>query len=60
MTEQEERVFEAAAEKHFKSHQDVPNGRNFACWNHEEDEETIKNYRTNFDRCFPNSPGAGF
>lgn len=59
MNAEQERAFEAKAEKHFKSHRDTPCGRNFVFWEHEETEENKKNYRKNFDKCFPNSPGAG-
>jgi len=59
MTRQEEAAFEAKAEKHFRSHRDVPSGRNFHTWEHEHDPEAEKKYRSNFDKVFPNAPGAG-
>jgi len=59
MTEHEEAVFEARAEKHFKSQPELPNGKNFVFWNHDKDMKGKKKYRSNFDSVFPNSPGAG-
>ena len=60
MTLQEEAIFEAKAEKHFKSQRELPRGRDYR-WNtfHEITEEDYDNYRKNFDRIFPNAPGAG-
>ena len=59
MTEQEEAKFDARVEKHFKSHPELPSGRNFVYWNHDKDTEGKKKYRDNFDSVFPNSPGVG-
>ncbi len=59
MNAQQEAAFEKKAEKHFRGHRDTPCGRNFAFWDHEETKESKKNYKDNFDRTFPNSPGAG-
>ena len=44
---------------HFKSHRDVPKGRNFHFWNSEHDQEADDKYRDNFDSIFPNAPGSG-
>lgn len=60
MNAQQEAAFEAKADKHFKSHRDTPNGRNFLFWDHELTEKDKKNYSKNFDTIFPNSPGAKF
>lgn len=46
-------------EKFFSSHRELPNGRNFMCFNHEHDPEADQKYRDNFDSIFPNAPGAG-
>jgi len=54
-----ERAEDAAFEKHFRSHRGVPNGRNFRWWNADQDKGADRRYRKNFDRIFPNSPGAG-
>lgn len=55
-----ERNFEAKAEKHFKSHRELPPGRNVWAWNREHQPEADRKYKENFDRIFPNAPGAGF
>lgn len=49
MTPQQEAAFEAKAEKHFRSHRELPNGRNFRCWNRNADPIGDANFRTNFD-----------
>lgn len=54
-----EAIFEKKAERHFKSHRELPSGRNFTCWNRDKDVEADRKYRENFDSIFPNSPGAG-
>jgi len=59
MTPHEEAVFEKKADKHFKSHPELPNGRNFACWSLEKDNKATAKYKKNFDSIFPNSPGVG-
>lgn len=59
MTEQEERNFDKFEEKYFKSHPELPNGRNFTCWNREKNTKGDKLYKKNFDTIFPSSPGAG-
>lgn len=58
MTPQEEARFEAKAEQHFKSHPELPNGRDFR-FNHEYNKDEDNRYKANFDTIFPNSPGAG-
>lgn len=55
-----ERALDAKLEKSFRSHRDVPNRRNFHTWNHQFDKAEEEAYRDNFDRIFPNSPGAEF
>lgn len=59
MTPQEEARFEAQAEKQFRSHRELPNGRNFRCWNRDKDVVADRKYRENFDNIFPNAPGKG-
>lgn len=62
MTRHEEAVFEAKAEKHFKSHRELPNGRDhrFNCaGGYIKSPERHKIYNANFDKVFPNAPGAG-
>jgi hypothetical protein len=54
-----ERRENEAFEKHFRSHRDLPNGRNFRWWNADQSPEADRKYRKNFDAIFPNSPGAG-
>ena len=60
MTRAEEAAFEKKAEKHFRSHRELPTGRDFR-WNqpHHHAIAGDKNFRENFDRIFPNAPGAG-
>lgn len=59
MTPQEEAQFEVKAEKHFRGHPELRNGRNFHCWNHIHVPGEDDNYRRNYDAIFPNSLGAG-
>ena len=59
MTEAEEAQFEVKAEKHFNSHRELRNGRNFQMWNHVPIPGENERYRNNFDATFPNSPGVG-
>lgn len=49
---------EAKIEKHFKSHPELPTGRDFK-FNHTTYPGDNKRYREGFDAIFPNSPGAG-
>ena len=58
--DQVERMTDAKIEKHFKPHPELPNGRNFHVWGGNNDPEAEEKYRNNFDRIFPNAPGAGF
>ena len=60
MTRHEEAVFEAKAERHFRSHRELPRGRDFR-WNtfRFNNEADLAHYRHNFDRIFPSAPGAG-
>jgi hypothetical protein len=58
MSKAQEAQFNRDAEKHFKSHPELPNGRDFR-FNSEFDPEADSKYRNNFDRIFPNSPGLG-
>jgi len=50
MTPAQEAAFERKAEKHFRGHRELPNGRNFRCWNRTETEVDRQKYRDNFDR----------
>lgn len=59
MTEAEETAFEARADKHFKSHPELPKGRSFMHWNRDKNTKGDKKYRANFDSIFPNAPGKG-
>jgi hypothetical protein len=52
VTPQQEAAFEAKAEKHFRSHRELPAGRNFRCWNRNKDVEGDRRYRENYDRIF--------
>jgi hypothetical protein len=59
MTEHEERVFEAQAEKEFRSHREAPNGRNFLAWNMRHHGGSVaENYAIGMCRTFPNAPGS--
>jgi len=55
-----ERSTDAQIERHFKSHKELPPGKNFMCWNKQHDPPAEKKYRDNFDKIFPRSPGHGF
>lgn len=61
MTPQQEAIFEKKAEQHFKGHRGLQNGRDYRWnifrWITEEDRQ---NYRENFDKVFPDAPGAGY
>jgi hypothetical protein len=52
MTPQQEAVFEAKAEKHFRSHRELPVGRNFRCWNRNADPIGDANFRKHYDEIF--------
>jgi len=54
-----ERSTDAQIERHFRSHRELPNGKNFTCWNRQHQPEADQKFKENFDRIFPNSPGAG-
>lgn len=58
MNAQQEATFEKKAENHFKSHRELPNGKNFRCWNRDKDVKADQNYTDNFAATFPNSPKA--
>lgn len=60
MTRNEEIAFEKKAENHFKGQRELQNGRDFR-WNksHSQCAQDDVSFRSNFDRIFPNSPGAG-
>lgn len=59
MTRYEEMVFERKAEQHFRGQRELPEGRNFL-WNtfRFREEYDMDAYRKNFDKIFPNAPGA--
>ena len=44
---------------HSKQHNGVPNGRNFATWDHPGFTVGQRKYRGNFDSIFPGAPGVG-
>jgi len=50
MNAAQEAAFEAKAEKHFRSHRELPVGRNFRCWNRDKDVTGDRNYRQNYDQ----------
>lgn len=55
-----EAKLDAKIERHFRlTHRGVPNGRNFWAWNRDHRPDDDKKYRENFDKIFPNAPGAG-
>ena len=54
-----EQATEARIEKHFRSHPELPNGRDFR-FNRTRDIEADRKYHQKFDSIFPNAPGAGF
>lgn len=59
MTEHEERVFEAKAEKYFQGQRELPNGRNFLAFVerfHKGDAQ--RNYDMGMCRTFPKAPGS--
>jgi len=58
MTEQEERKFEKFEEKYFKSHREIPNGRDYR-FNRDRHSLNDDAYKKNFDLIFPHAPGAG-
>lgn len=58
MTRQEEAAFEAKAEKHFRSHRELPNGRDYR-FNRSYNKKDDEKFKKNFDAIFPNAPGAG-
>ena len=46
----QEAAFEKKAEKHFRSHRELPNGKNFICWNRDKDVAADKRYHDNYDQ----------
>jgi len=58
MSAAQEAKFNKDADKHFKSHPELPNGRDFR-FNSEFDASADKKYRDNFDTIFSDSPGVG-
>lgn len=59
MTEHEERVFEAQAEKEFKSHRGAPNGRNFLAFVGRFHKGAVqRKFDMGMCRTFPNAPGS--
>jgi len=50
-TPQQEALFEAKAEKYFKSQRELIPGRNFL-WNHMPEKDSLKKYRDNYDKIF--------
>jgi hypothetical protein len=59
MTPQQEHAFEVKADKHFKSHRELPPGRDYR-WNVERFRSDVANvhFDRNYDRTFPGSPGS--
>ena len=58
MTPAQEAAFDAKAEKHFKSHRELPNGKDYR-FNHTFNKNEERRFKANFDTIFPNAPGAG-
>lgn len=50
MNAAQEAALDAKIEKHFRSHRELPTGRNFRCWNRDKDIVGDKNYRINYDQ----------
>jgi hypothetical protein len=46
-------------ERYFSSQRDTPDGRNFVYWNRDPSKQEKENYRDNYDKLFPDAPGAG-
>lgn len=60
MTKAEEAAFEKKSEAFFRSHRELPTGRNFLCFAMRyRDKNDMDNYRSNMDKLFPDAPGAG-
>ncbi len=61
MTPAEEARFERQVEKEFRSHRELPNGRDFR-WNTyrflDQGGNDIDRFRDNFDETFPDAPGS--
>ncbi len=49
---------EAKIDKHFMSHPELPNGRDFR-FNQTFDKTANRKFQNNFDAIFPNAPGVG-
>jgi len=58
VTPEQERKHAKYEEKFFKSHRELPTGRDFR-WNMQIDPKADDVYRKNFDSIFPSAPGAG-
>lgn len=58
MTPEQERVFDAKVEKHFKSHRELPNGKNFLYWNRDRDPVADQKYKDNYDATFRNAKSS--
>jgi len=60
MTPQEEaKVDKMIADVGVNNHQQCPFGRNFMAFSMNRGKDANVKYRKNFDRIFPNAPGAG-
>jgi hypothetical protein len=56
----EKRCDKMIADYGVNTYQQFPNGRDFMCFKRSsESRESREKYRENFDRVFPNAPGAG-
>ncbi len=49
---------EAQIDKHWRSHPELPNGRDFR-FNQTFDKKANHKFQQNFDAIFPNAPGVG-
>lgn len=60
MTPDQERDFNRRAEQMLQGHRPAPDGRDYRAFVFSEiTAEDRDNYRKNFDRVFPDAPGAG-
>ena len=56
----EAKVDKMIADVGVNTYQQFPSGRDFLCFKRSsESRESRENFRNNFDKIFPNSPGAG-
>jgi hypothetical protein len=59
MTRREEAEFKRKAEREFRGHRPLPNGRNFLCWEHEHQPDADRRFAENFDQIKFDTPPPG-